>query len=256
MTKSLLAILSAVRLIRDKLLGIEKRLRANEIALKSMRVLLSQVNVGLRAQLAAPGSPILRHMLDFYAVIDSRDESDEENRSWFVKRQTISGAGVVSDDAEYPELISARSWVDTTFSEGDVVLVRWDGTDGTDDYYSIIPVSGSSSSQQFKIVTIGGDWLSCHTYDGETEGEDEIIVAKNPDVRHIPSMLGISYSYTALDARTATAGVETENQVVTPPYFIGGLITAVACHVKVVGGWVDWVEVTGREYAMVVPPEE
>ena len=53
MTKSLLAILNAVRLIRDKLLGIEKRLRANEIALKSMRVLLSQVNVGLRAQLAA-----------------------------------------------------------------------------------------------------------------------------------------------------------------------------------------------------------
>lgn len=256
MTKSLLSILNAVRLIRDKLLGLERRLRANETALKSIQTMILQANVGLRAQLAAPGSPILRHLLDFYAVIVSRDESDEENRTWFVKRQIITGAGVVSDDADYPDNISARAWVDTTFDAGDVVLVRWDGTNGTTaDYYSIIPVSGSPSSRQFKIVTIGGETLSCHAYDGETEGEAAIVVAKNPDVRHIPSMLGIAYSYTALDARTATQAGQSENQIVTPPYFVGGLITAVPCHARVGGAWVDWVEVTGREYAKVQPEE-
>ena len=73
---------------------------------------------------------------------------------------------------------------------------------------------------QMKIVAIADDYLICYRWDGTEEDDTEIEVAKPFLLRRTPfdgaSRDGISYTYTATDARTATNGSDTEDQVIVP----------------------------------------
>lgn len=80
---------------------------------------------------------------------------------------------------------------------------------------------------QFKLVSVDGDHIICHYYDGTTEGTVAVTVSKAWHLRRTPfdglSYNGISYSYNSDVERVADA---TETQVVVPPYVAGDVVTA------------------------------
>jgi hypothetical protein len=114
---------------------------------------------------------------------------------------------------------------------------------------------------RFRVKTIQNDYLVCRTYDGTTEGSEDINVAKPWDLRRTPfhgvAVNGITCTYSSAIARSATNGSVTESQVITPPYFANCEIWAF----KAVGGgtsvtvssdtlvWQD-MNVSGRAWAV------
>lgn len=108
----------------------------------------------------------------------------------------------------------------------DISARRWSGPGG----------GGTSETAQYKVKERGNDYVMCHTWDGETEGADDIYVAKPYLLRKTPldgkTRNGITYDYSAtIDRRTATKGVEPneieETQIVVPSYLAGDIITAI-----------------------------
>lgn len=115
---------------------------------------------------------------------------------------------------------------------------------------------------RFRVKSIENDYLVCRTYDGTTEGADDINVAKPWDLRRTPfhgvAVNGITCTYSSAIARSATNGTTTESQVITPPYFVnceiwafvasgGGTGVTVSSEQLV---WQD-VNVSGRAWAVV-----
>ena len=112
----------------------------------------------------------------------------------------------------------------------------------------------SASIQTFQIVSDGGDWYNCNTFDGVTAGSSIIKVAKNQDIRCIlptdtpaggawPSKVirGVTYTYTynaVADATTdgvnvieytrSVAGSDSsaETDYITPCLNVGDIISA------------------------------
>lgn len=96
-------------------------------------------------------------------------------------------------------------------------------------------VSGYIASQasRFLVKEVFDDYLRCRTFDGTTEGDTDIKVAKPPELRKTPyhgktiaytqlgSSFSLSYSYTNAYTRTVTkvaGGTGSETQVIVPAY--------------------------------------
>ena len=122
-------------------------------------------------------------------------------------------------------------------SKTTLLLPKGSGTDST-------PSSGEGGTR-FRVKSVQGDYITCHTWDGSTEGSTNVLIAKPPNLRHsITSQtinsLSITYSGHNIDGgkctRTASAtwegGTITQNEMVLPPWQIAG--TSVAAEI-----WAD-----------------
>jgi len=96
--------------------------------------------------------------------------------------------------------------------------------------------SVGSPIMQARLVSVEDDTLQVVTWDGTSEGADEITVAKPFLLRRTPfdgeTWNGVNYTYTSATARTGDDGTNTEDQVVVPPYVADDLIYIV----RVLGG--------------------
>lgn len=125
--------------------------------------------------------------------------------------------------------------------------------------------TGNITLQQFRVVSVDGDFLLCHTWDGSSEGVTNITVAKPYLLRRGPfdgqTRNGVSYVYASDTTRTATlvADATTEDEVIVPsyqaddiiyacPYVVGG--TSAQDDGAVAVEWLD-VNVCGRAWAKV-----
>ena len=84
----------------------------------------------------------------------------------------------------------------------------------------VIELPQSSAIQTFQLVSDGGDWYNCNTWDGVNAGSEIIKIAKHQDLRCISPtaspaggawdskvIRGITYTYTY----TAVAGITADN---------------------------------------------
>lgn len=100
----------------------------------------------------------------------------------------------------------------------------------------IIPRGGVSDGEKWKrflVKEVKGDYLVCSAWDGVTAGEEDVLIAKEPELRHSltsQTIQGVEVTYTdhaiAADGcctRTATAsGYEDQEEMVIPTWQIGG----------------------------------
>lgn len=118
------------------------------------------------------------------------------------------------------------------------------------------------STQCYKVVSIEDDYLVCHTWDGEDEGDDEVIVAKPWMLRHELARYPWIDSLTTVDEQTVDVEVgEDEYQwKVTPEYYVGCLIQAAdrVTELEVGGDPVLLMDMNhdGRTWGEVQPEEE
>ena len=118
---------------------------------------------------------------------------------------------------------------------------------------SDVPFGGTAGRPaRFRLIEVGGDWLRCHTWNGEVEGETDVYVAKPWLLRRTPfDGYGVSsrlphfhYEFTQHWERkqfdsAAEDPFEYEVQVVVPKYvpqrddYVGDLIVAMACQTDV-----------------------
>lgn len=96
------------------------------------------------------------------------------------------------------------------------------------------PVNPESLSkvQQFKVVSVQGDYLVCNPYDSLAAATNQtVLVAKPYLLRQTPfdgsSRDGVTYTYTDGTQRSADDGSETETQLITPSYVSGDIIYAI-----------------------------
>lgn len=92
--------------------------------------------------------------------------------------------------------------------------------------------SGAAAARMFKLVSVQGDYLTCHTWDGTTEGSTAIFIAKDPKLRESlgsESIFGVThmYSYSAgpdgnNDLRKDNDGTRYQFELVTPPWLAAG----------------------------------
>lgn len=103
-------------------------------------------------------------------------------------------------------------------------------SDGVDAPKQGANVAAAVRVARFTIVSISADYLSCRPVN--TPGGSLVYVARPYLVRSRASHAGISYTYTDAQNRSASDGVDTEDQRVTPLYVAGDEIKAV----RVIGG--------------------
>lgn len=111
------------------------------------------------------------------------------------------------------------------------------------------PISSGGGTQQFKIVSDGGDYWNCNTWNGTTAGSSIIKVAKPQELRALTGKLtseavrGVTYSYTYTASTGSTSdGVNvfeytrsvtgsdssSETDYMTPPMLPGRVIVAIS----------------------------
>ena len=79
----------------------------------------------------------------------------------------------------------------------------------------------------FKIKQIFGDYMSCVTWNYESQGEDLINVAKPILLRTSLTAHGdFTFTYPTVVTRTASDGSTEENQVIVPALLVDDVITA------------------------------
>lgn len=112
------------------------------------------------------------------------------------------------------------------------------------------PLSDIATEKQVAealVKAIQNDILSCEFFDPTLGGSNGIVVnvAKPYLLRRTPfhgqtifypNGQSISYSYTDAQTRTATYGVDTETQMITPMYFINERIRIVLCNTGLFDG--------------------
>ena len=126
--------------------------------------------------------------------------------------------------------------------------------------------AGGSTSvilRPFILTTSSGaDYVLGHTWDGSTEGESAIKIAKPYMLRRTPfdekTVHGITYTYLTNIRRLAVYDTEEEYQVIVPSYGVGDMIYALSianAYLKDPGGttltgttWLD-LNVCGRAWA-------
>jgi hypothetical protein len=113
------------------------------------------------------------------------------------------------------------------YSDGNVVLqIRKTDT----------PVEGSITAarvQQYRLKSVQGDYLTCRTWDGSTEGGTDVFIAKNYKLRNsitsqVIDGVTVDYTYTTTVERVAEIATAEETQVVVPRYLANDLIYAIA----------------------------
>lgn len=102
----------------------------------------------------------------------------------------------------------------------------------------VYPVPGDvppPAMQRLKIVSIAGDYLICNPFKGAApDTTSQIQVAKPFELRRsVVAWNGLTFTYTGDQARTATSGSDTEDQVVVPLYVAGDIILAAK---NIIGG--------------------
>ena len=87
--------------------------------------------------------------------------------------------------------------------------------------------SGTASVAMFLLKSVQGDYLTCRTWDGTNEGEDDVYIAKDPRLRNsvtseVLDGVTVSYSYTSTTIRVASWTIDgvadEEIQHVVPHY--------------------------------------
>lgn len=103
------------------------------------------------------------------------------------------------------------------------------------------------------------DYLICRTWDGTTEGENDIAVMRPWLLRRTPfhtlTRAGITYTYSGMNRRVADDGSQTETQVIVPSYVVGDVIVAVRGvalfnYTDVDGDAINWLQLSdGRMWS-------
>ena len=98
------------------------------------------------------------------------------------------------------------------------------------------PGGAASPVERFRLKSVQGDYITCRTWDGTTEGGSDVKIAKPPKLRRSiasESIEGttVSYSYASrtnnLDGkRDASAGGVTITEIVMPVYIVNDEIFA------------------------------
>lgn len=93
--------------------------------------------------------------------------------------------------------------------------------------------AGISATAQFKLAQDAdthADYLVCHTWDWTTEGVEDVLIAKPWLLRQTPFdgqvYNGVHYAYVLPTRRTASIFGDTEEQIIIPPYVVGGVLRA------------------------------
>ncbi len=124
---------------------------------------------------------------------------------------------------------------------------------------SPISARAGATLQRFRVVNMNtADVVTCHTWDGTTEGVQLINIALPYLLRRTPfdgqTRDGVSYTYTSNVERSASDGVDNETQVIVPGYVDNDEIWATGTNV-IIGGvgvagvvWLD-LNLDGRAWA-------
>jgi len=135
------------------------------------------------------------------------------------------------------------TYLDISTPSAPVLWVCTTAGDKTSSVWAKVSGGGGGGTQQFKIVSDGGDYWICKTWDGTTLGSTNINVAKPYELRCLTGAIAsetidgvlFTYTYTAINVagviteyqRTATdpnGNIEINN--VTPPVIPGKIIVA------------------------------
>lgn len=95
----------------------------------------------------------------------------------------------------------------------------------------ILPGKGGGSTlKHYRVKSIEGDFLTCRTWDGTTEGTEDIYIARDPELRRSlfegqsiayssdGDSFTATYTYSSNTKRTKTVGATAETQVIIPYY--------------------------------------
>lgn len=121
-----------------------------------------------------------------------------------------------------------------------------------------------SAAKMMKLVSVQDDYLTCHSWDGTTEGTDPIYVAKQYAHRCSltgETIYGTAHTYTYAagpdsdnKVRTDTDGSNTEDQRIIRPWIPGEILFPVAAEatgVTVSGTPLTLVDFSSRQWARI-----
>jgi hypothetical protein len=124
------------------------------------------------------------------------------------------------------------------------------------------PPGGGSTISQFRVFSVQEDHLVCRTWDGSTEGVDDINIAKPYLLRRTPFdgqlVNGKTYTYTSNTERNVDDGANNEDQLIIPRYtdpsqptIYAATSLALPIDVEVGGLKLIWVDINadGRAWA-------
>jgi len=115
-----------------------------------------------------------------------------------------------------------------------------------------------SKTGVFRFKSFDTDRIICRTWDGTTEGSEDIAVALPFLLRKTPfdgeTVNGITYTYISTTLRDATDGTITERQSIVPRYFTNDIIyaTSMTSHDVIISGQrllLQELNVDGRQWA-------
>jgi hypothetical protein len=74
---------------------------------------------------------------------------------------------------------------------------------------------------RMRFKSVQADHIVCRFWDGTTESDTDVLVARQPQLRNSLTSEGpFTYTYTTFTEREADDGVDTETQVVVPEYIV------------------------------------
>ena len=89
---------------------------------------------------------------------------------------------------------------------------------------------GGSTLKHYRVKSIEGDFMTCREYDGTTEGETDVYIARDPELRRSKfegqsiayssdgDSFTATYTYSSNTKRIKTIGTNAETQVIVPYY--------------------------------------
>ena len=89
---------------------------------------------------------------------------------------------------------------------------------------------GGSTVKHYLVKSIEGDFMTCREYDGTTEGDEDVYIARDPELRRSRfegrsiaynsdgDSFTATYTYTSNTKRVKTVGGVPETQVIIPYY--------------------------------------
>jgi hypothetical protein len=91
---------------------------------------------------------------------------------------------------------------------------------------------GGISAKRYRVKSVQGDYLTCRTWDGSTEGDADVLVAKPPQLRHsitAQTIDGVSVTYASYTISSgvcervaSAAGEDDQDEMVIPVWQIAG----------------------------------
>lgn len=104
------------------------------------------------------------------------------------------------------------------------------GGTGNDRWAIVATAGGGATAQRMRVKSISDDYLTCRTWDGTTEGDDDIIVAKPWEMQKTAwsgtTKDGVTYHYYTAEIRRATGTGFVIDERPNEKYFVDCEITA------------------------------